>query len=66
MAKVDQLNDALFRSVWVCKRCQERGVARDVGARPMMHASAPAARVDAGEGGSGENLVLQRGRFQET
>jgi hypothetical protein len=48
------------------KRCQERGVARDVGARRMIHVAAPTAQVYAGEGGISKVLVRQRGRMQET
>jgi hypothetical protein len=48
------------------KRCQERGVARDVGVRRMIHVAAPTAQVYAGEGGTGKVLVRQRGRMQET
>jgi len=59
-ARVDQSNDAVFSSGWMSKRYQERGVVR---ARRMVHVSAPAARVYPGEGGSGEALVLQRGRM---
>ena len=67
-ALLQELMTHLFSErVWVCKRCQERGVAHDVGVRRMMHVSAaPAVGVDAGEGGSGESLVLQRGSLQET